>query len=487
MAAEFREFTSDEMSSMIPHFEGSTQPVSQKKKEVVETARAPLNTMQLPLNNTPVAPSPDVNAVTQSVTQANQQIQQGLPAPQAPSSVKELGKEVEQVGKSLGDTLMQNWLLPVGLAAYGAYKLLGEKTPSTIPPDNPPPPPKETKSIRDRMLLGEVREPSFESAPTEKPPVSPYSEAELKMLEQSEANRLAKQSEASMKQYQAAPVQAPAAPVQAAPAPVEPPAAVQPPVAEPVVTAEPVVQKEVTSSEPKESGSKKQPTTKVKKETAVVPLTRDANGKVVYPETMSPAARAGAEEFKKKYPKHAADLAKQELIGVMGFGSGDNNLYNTYGAEGRRAVLEYFQGGKPLGPYTQNYEPFMESVRKGIPPKDVPGLMSRLPAEAEAGNFGPLGTPASIGGKKGGLVTGSNQVTQALKLGGPALMLLGAAGAANAKEAARNLGESLLPWGITPGQLESGTLTPEIIAAQNRFMQERQKLGSPYRSVPPRQ
>lgn len=427
MASEFREFTSDEMSSMIPHFEGSTQPVSQKKKEVAETARAPLNTMQLPLNNTPVAPNPDVNAVTQSVTQANQQIQQGLPAPQAPSSVKELGKEVEQVGKSLGDTLMQNWLLPVGLAAYGAYKLLGEKTPSTVPPDNPPPPPKETKSIRDRMLLGEVKEPSFEAAPTEKPPVSPYSEAELKMLEQSEANRLAKQSEASMKQYQAAPVQPPAAPVQAAPTPVEPPAAVKPPVAEPVVTSEPVAETKTAPVEPKKNKGGRP--TKAAKEAQV-----------------------------------AGGVFKE------GFGGADNWLQSQVGHDIRRFIKDEFNAGKPYGGGQAAMEKayadvgkYEQWLKENIPVQTLNKAERKAVGVPSPEPHGPLG--------------------KAMKVGGIAGLLMTAANAANAKEAMRNIGEAMLPIGMTPGQLASGTLTD----AQLRAFQEAQKLGSPYRSVPPRQ
>ena len=69
--------------------------------------------------------------------------------------------------------------------------------------------------------------------------------------------------------------------------------------------------------------------------------------------------------------------------------------------------------------------------------------------------------------------------------GGGALAALAAipgfAEAKNLREGIGNVAEGLLPIGITPSELASGTLTEKQLKA----FQEAQKLGSPYRSVPP--
>lgn len=283
-------------------------------------------------------------------------------------------------------------------------------------------------------------------------------------------------------------------------APVQGAAPVQPPVAQPAPQQAPVsaTQAVLTDQSPAKAiqldvakqldatptaKSEGKITTDVAKQTAVAPVVRDAQGNVQWPQTMSPAARAGAEAFAKQYPTEAAKLEKQGQFGILGFGSGDNNLYNTYGAEGRKAVLEYFHGGKPLGPYEPNYETLMKTVRQGVPAGDVSGLMARLPAEAEAGNFGQLGTPASFGGKKGGLVKGAGQVSAALKAGGPALLLMSMADLAKAKtqEEKMNAGLGILGAILPPGldifpAGEGSTISEKERARQEEFAM----LGSPY-------
>jgi hypothetical protein len=57
----------------------------------------------------------------------------------------------------------------------------------------------------------------------------------------------------------------------------------------------------------------------------------------------------------------------------------------------------------------------------------------------------------------------------------------GFAEAKNLRQAAGNVAEGLLPIGLTPSELASGTLTEKQLNAYK----EAQKLGSPYRSVPP--
>lgn len=452
MAGEFREFSVEEASSVIPHFGDSSQLVEQakpKKKDLPETARAPLNTMQLPLNNTPVAQTPDTQSVTNAVTQANQQIQQGLPKPQAPSSVQELGKEVTQVGKSIGDTLMENWWAPAGiLAIYGAHKLLSEKPVSTVHPSEQPQPP-SNKSIRDRMLLGEVKEPTLEPTATEKPPTSLFSPAEQEMIARGEENRFQKQVESSQKAEQG---KVPGSLKPAAP--VQPVVAAPPAVAQPQVPVAPTVAQVAAETAPTVA-----PT--------VAQITQEAAPAKETGEAKNKGGRPKGAVSMKDTPETWVKLTKEGTTFLPGYGPGDNNLYNTYGAEGRRAILEKYNEGKPIGSY-ENYLKLNEKLKLGVPASEVPGLMARLPSEEEAGNFSKLGKAAKIAGV-GGLLIGTANLANAKTRGER-----GMAGA--------NLLEAILPPGANINEAGAPVLPPSVLAAQKRQLEEMQKLGSPYRT-----
>lgn len=99
------------------------------------------------------------------------------------------------------------------------------------------------------------------------------------------------------------------------------------------------------------------------------------------------------------------------------------------------------------------------------------GRMSREEAKAAGVSLGE--TVPSITKK----VAGSKMV----KVAGVGGALISLADVASAKEAAQTVGEMLLPIGATPSEVQPGTLTEK----QLRAYAEAQKLGSPYRSVPP--
>lgn len=99
------------------------------------------------------------------------------------------------------------------------------------------------------------------------------------------------------------------------------------------------------------------------------------------------------------------------------------------------------------------------------------GRLSREEAKAAGVAVGDV-TPSIT--KK---VAGSKMV----KVAGVGGALISLADVASAKEAANTIGEMLLPIGATPSELQSGKLTEK----QLRAYAEAQKLGSPYRSVPP--
>ena len=100
--------------------------------------------------------------------------------------------------------------------------------------------------------------------------------------------------------------------------------------------------------------------------------------------------RLDKELILKDTPEQWTKLSKEGQTFLPGYGAGDNNLYNTYGAEGRKAILEKYNNGKPIGSY-ENYEAFNKKLKAGVPIGDVPDLMSKLPPEEEAGNYGKLG------------------------------------------------------------------------------------------------
>lgn len=130
-------------------------------------------------------------------------------------------------------------------------------------------------------------------------------------------------------------------------------------------------------------------------------------------------------------PETWQKLTKEGITFLRGYGPGDNSLFNTYGAEGRRTVIDRFNNGKPVGS-DANYKELLTKIKQGVPSGEVPELMAKLPSAEEAGNYGKLG--------------------KAMKVAGLAGLGIAAANLAHAKtpSAARNAaGESLL--GMVPG------------------------------------
>lgn len=232
------------------------------------------------------------------------------------------------------------------------------------------------------------------------------------------------------------------------------------------------------------------------KTTGVAPtlatFNRDANGNIQYPKGMSNAAKQGAEAFAQQYPDKAKALAAEGRFGILGAGSGDNNLFNSYGSDMMKRIRDEVNQGQMVGPYA-NYETKVNPAIKAISPETALGKeLVDLRASQTGGNYGQLGTPASIGGKKGGLIQGTNLVAKAVKAGGPAVLLMGIADAANAAQQGR-YGEAAirsvdvatdyipmiaqLKQGLSPRSVgEGSTLSAEQVQqAKNVNL-----LGSPY-------
>lgn len=183
--------------------------------------------------------------------------------------------------------------------------------------------------------------------------------------------------------------------------------------------------------------------------------------------TATPAEKASAvavveskPESVVKKPKAAipAGMTKEEF-GMM------NHLLGTYGGkENPMAQQAYAQVKEILG-YTPAY------------PKGQGGSLT----SEETGKI--LGwRKESIPGPKVNL---THEMKGILKKGGPAaiaaMVLTPEFAKASTAEKRQIIGESLLPIGLTPTELAPGTLTEKQLKA----FEQSQKLGSPYRSVPP--
>lgn len=228
------------------------------------------------------------------------------------------------------------------------------------------------------------------------------------------------------------------------------------------------------------------------KATGVAPtmatFNRDANGNIQYPKGMSKAAKQGAEAFAQQYPDHAKALAAEGRFGILGAGSGDNNLFNSYGSDMMKRIRDEVNQGQMVGPYA-NYETKINPAIKAISPETAIGKdLAQLREAQIGGNYGTLGTPASIGGKKGGLLTGANTVVKAVKAGGPAMLLMSIADAAKAAQQG-NFGEAAVrsadvATDYVPmiAQLKQGLAPTEAGApgVSKQTIESAALLGSPY-------
>ena len=179
---------------------------------------------------------------------------------------------------------------------------------------------------------------------------------------------------------------------------------------------------------------------------------RDPAGNLVYPKEMSPGARAGAEAFAQQYPEHAAALEAEKRFGILGAGAADNNLFNAYGADLRKQILNEVNQGQPAGVY-QNYTQKINPAIKAIPPESALGkqLEDLRVNQPKSATRGSLGLSAAVA--PGKMVQGPD-ASKFLKGAGKAALVMAMADAANAATkgdyvgAAKIAGPALDPTGI---------------------------------------
>lgn len=216
---------------------------------------------------------------------------------------------------------------------------------------------------------------------------------------------------------------------------------------------------------------------------------RDAQGNMVYPEKMSLAARTGAEAFTKQYPDIAKTLEGKGQFAILGGGSGDNSLFNTYDSELMKRLRNEVNQGQMVGPdinYTSKINPAIQAISpESVLGKELADLRATQP---KGGTRGTLGIPATIGGVKGGLMKGPNQVRDIVKAGGPALLLMSMADAAKAAqqgrygEAAIRSADVATDYMPMISQLKQGLSPREAVApgVSQQTIESSALLGSPY-------
>jgi hypothetical protein len=432
--------------------DGIVYRASPKVAPTTPAQSTPMQTAALPSG--PVKPSkakaaePNVSSLVQNVAEANKGIQESTPAPQAPSAIDALVKDVTD-----------NWKTVLSVAAvpvlgYLANKVLGGK----------PPEESKGKPIKDRLLVPFERvEPTF-SPPTNVGPATqlPGTPQELEKalgpnweatIAKSDAIRKEKQMLAQERARTSmgevpTPTAAPAVPASQSPAPVAPN-----PVAQAAAQTAPVA-----------------PPT-------VAQLAQEAAPAV----TTAAQAPAGSippateEKNKGGRPKGAKTATAEERLAKKGGLPG-----MTKEEAGMRGHLLGMYGGKE-SPYAQQaYEQVKEIL--GYTPAYPPNGKGGSLTQEEKGKILDW-RKENIEGPKANL---THEMKKTLKGGSAAAIAALALTPAfvNASESQKRqmIGEALLPMGLTPSELESGTLTEK----QLRAYQEAQKLGSPYRSVPPR-
>lgn len=373
----------------------------------------------------PVAKAPNASGLVKKVAEANKELQEQMPAPQPQSAASNL----------VGD-ITKNWqnLLPlvvpplIGAASWLATKAFGGESESGGKAKEPP------KSIADRTIR--KFDPLMDV--NQKPPTGPVEPEFAKPTQPSVVNVTPKDPVEKMllERYQAQQASKPQPAVQAPVASVAPPSvqsldkAFATSVAPPVVQTAPAapvapVQPTPAATEPKKTGGR--------------------------PTKQAVAAEMEGKVFKKD------------------FGGADNYLEKQFGPDIRRFMKDEFNQGKPYG----GGQAAMDKAYADIKKYDA-WLKENIPVQTlNREERKAMGVPPP----KDYPVLG-----KAMKVGGAAGLLMTAGQAANAKEVMGSIGEALLPLGMTPSDLAPGTLTKKQLDAYK----EAQKLGSPYRSVPPR-
>lgn len=424
MATKYAEFPVEETDKFIYGVAPAQGPAQAPAPALVQTQ--PAGPVAPP---TPVAKAPNASGLVKKVAEANKELQEQMPAPQPQSAASNL----------VGD-ITKNWenLLPlavvplIGAASWLATKAFGGESESGGKAKEPP------KSIADRTIR--KFDPLMDV--NQKPPTGPVEPEFAKPTQPSVVNVTPKDPVEKMllERYQAQQASKPQPAVQ--PAPVAPPsvqsldkafaASVAPPVN--VETPNPYMGVGATPAAP------------------------------VAPTSEAPKPAAETKKTGGRPPKQAVAPDEEKL--TKGQQAMKKHLISMYG-DGPEALSAYNQVKNILG-YTPEY---------------APGKGGSLQPEEKAKIL--QYRKENIAGPKINL---THDMKKAMKGGGGIAALMAIPGFADAAQRGSfadmaDIATSMvsLPFAGS-SQIEPGTLTEKQLNAYK----EAQKLGSPYRSVPPR-
>ena len=456
--------------------DGIVYRASPKVAPTTPAQSTPMQTAALPSG--PVKPSkakaaePNVSSLVQNVAEANKGIQESTPAPQAPSAIDALVKDVTDNWK----TVLTVAAIPA--IAMAANKMMGGKSSEES----------KGKPIKDRLLVPSERvEPTF-SPPTNVGPANqlPGTPQELEKALGPEWEAKIAKSEAIRKERQALAQQnARASMGEVTPPSVTPPvAAGQPPapvapnvVAQAVAQTAPVVPPTVgqlaQEAAPAINAAAQAPAE------AIPAVEKNKGGRPKGAKTATPEEKAMKEAakginmyrnmfgFEAKDPTSAKSLAAIESTNRLiaeGFegripGSRDPflNPPTDVGASGKK-----FYAGTPEG-HRNVYIPWLEKNLNTLPPETQSHVLDSMTK----------GQTKDIG-----------KIVKGLGLAAGALGAYETAFAKTPGErgmAGANVLGAVLPPGADITEAGAPVLPPSILAAQKRQMEEMQKLGSPYR------
>ena len=439
MADEIKEFSRDEVSSTIfygaPPQAATAQQSAASYTPIVAPVAPP--SLVMPSKAKPSAGIPDPTQLVKTVSEANKALKEEAAPPEPPSAI---GGLVDQV--------ISNWK-PIAATAAATYAVT------------------KAAPIISRGIGSAYSKMKDKSAagPSELTRIDPIFATEQEMTRAADmakqpnplgqTNLTPEALQARAAQVKPAPAAGlppvPDVPPQFSPGPVSPAGDIPP---APVPTYGPnssittkvadTVNDLIDEVDRSKTGQNSGPT--------VESFARDANGNVMWPEKMSPAGRAGAEAFMKQYPNHAEALAQEGRFGILGAGSGDNNLFNAYGADLRKRLLNELNQGQVVGPY-ENYSEKIAPAIRALPPETGLGkeLADMRINDPKSANRGGLGVSGAVMPDK--MVMGTT-ASKALKAGGKAFLGLAIADAANAANkgdyvgAAKIMGPALDPTGI---------------------------------------
>jgi hypothetical protein len=413
------------------------QQVAPQQTAPVETAPRKTKPIAPPAMNKPVAGALDPQGLVSQVTQANKAMQAQTPAPQAPSVVG-----------ALIDQLTENWAIPaLGLGGAAALGYAGYKMASS-----------GKEGLKSRDIMNRI-DPTMDGSDLSKPtptavPV-PKDEKQIKFAQDFEVKY-----------------------------------------GVPLATAEEISGGKITKQWEADivgNAIKNQLPITVKKESPVIATTTTTQPVTMVtpvattpeaPTTVTPVKPTEATTPKgpKKEPAVASFKTAKDIPEGFVFrpdvGNLDRSMYNILGPEHRQYAKELLTGGQMFGNVKDvNAEvsklstEYFQKLQSQIPES----ILSRDERRAQ-------GVPSKFGNY------GLQGFGKAAKVGGVAGTLFAVADVANAKTAEQkaSAGANLLGAVLPPGTDILEASAPTLGQKQLKAFENAQKLGSPYRSVPPR-